>query len=127
MQILGHGVDLVENDRIRRMLERHGDRFLMRCFTPVEIEYAASTPGRQIERLAARFAVKEAALKALGTGWRHGIAWTDLSITRNPAGAPGLTVTGEAARIASEAGITGWWISMSHVDTYAMGSAIAVG
>lgn len=127
MRILGHGIDLVENERIARMVERHGDRFLRRCFTEAEIEYAASTPARQIERLAARFAVKEAALKALGTGWRDGIAWTDLSISRNPAGAPTLTVGGEAGVIAARLGMTEWWISMSHVQTFSMGSAIAAG
>lgn len=127
MRILGHGVDLVENGRIQRMVERHGDRFLARCFTDAEIAYADATPARRIERLAARFAAKEAALKALGTGWRDGIAWTDLSISRNPAGAPSLQVTGEAASIAQRLGITEWWVSMSHVDTYSMGSVIAVG
>jgi phosphopantetheine--protein transferase-like protein len=77
MRILGHGIDLVEIARIQRMLADHGERFLERCFTPAEREYAEPARRRE-EHLAARFAAKEAVLKAMGTGLDDGLAWTEI-------------------------------------------------
>src|SRR5690606_18116699 len=96
--IIRHGPDIVPAARIAKLLADHGDRFLARCFTPAEAAYAASA-GRRDERLAARFAAKEAALKAIGTGWRSGIAWTDVEVVRLPAGEPTLRVSGRAAEV----------------------------
>src|SRR5689334_16629057 len=88
MPILGHGIDIVETARIRRLVEEHGQHFLDRVFTPGEQAYCARNPKRRYEHLAGRFAAKEAVLKVLGTGWRGGIAWTDIEITKEPSGQP---------------------------------------
>ena len=116
MPIVGHGVDIVEVARIAEMRERHTDRFLERCFTRAEQAYAADNPKRTDEHLAGRFAAKEAALKAIGTGWRSGIAWTDLEIVLEPSGAPRLRVTGRAGEIARDMGVTRWHVYISHTD-----------
>lgn len=126
MEVFGHGIDIVEIERIARMLEEHAARFEARCFTPKECAYAQSSPRRRVERLAARFAGKEAILKALGTGWRNGIAWTDMEILPNALGQPQLTLSGESARIAERRGICSWVVSLSHTTHYAVGSALAL-
>lgn len=125
MRILGHGIDLVENARIEKMLRDHPQRFLERCFTQGEQAYADASPGRRVERLAVRFACKEAVLKAIGTGWRDGIAWTDIEVKHKHTGAPILEVGGQCARIASEMGVTHWMVSLSHTEQYAIASVIA--
>lgn len=125
MSLIGHGIDLVSIDRIREMAEDHADRFLDRCFTPQERGYMAG--GRRYhEHLAARFAAKEAAMKALGTGLADGISWHDFEVARQPSGAPALVVRGRAAELASIRGITQWVISLTHTDTHAMASVIAM-
>ncbi|MDZ4753721.1 MAG: holo-ACP synthase [Phycisphaerae bacterium] len=127
MTIVGHGVDLVENARIAAMLAAHADRFTERCFTVTERSYAEHGQRRRVERYSVRFAAKEAVLKALGTGWSDGIAWTDMEVLRLPTGEPRLLVTGRAAEIARERGIARWWLSMSHTETHSIASAIAWG
>lgn len=127
MHILGHGIDLVETARIGELIERHGERFLARVFTEAEQAYAQANPMRRIEHLAARFAAKEAALKALGTGWSSGIAWTDVQVKRRPSGEPFLAITGVAAERAAERRITDWMISLSHTKDHAMASVLALG
>jgi holo-[acyl-carrier protein] synthase len=124
MCILGHGIDIVETSRIRQLLEEHGERFLNRCFTPAEQGYCRRSPRRYVEHLAGRFAAKEAVLKVLGTGWRGGIAWTDMEILPEPSGRPNLVLSGESLRIARELGISRWHISISHIETHATASAI---
>ena len=124
MQIIGHGIDIVETARIRRMLGEHPERFLARCFTPAEQAYADSRPKRRDEHLAGRFASKEAILKVLGTGWSGGIAWTDAEVVREASGKPTVRLSGRAAEVAAELGITSWWLSISHTDTHAVASAI---
>jgi len=124
--IIGHGIDLVDVARIAASVERHGQRFLDRVFTGAEQAYAAGSK-RRLEHLAARFAAKEAALKALGTGWRSGIAWTDVEVISQPSGAPMLHITGRAAEIAAERGIAAWHVSLSHTEFQAMASVIASG
>jgi holo-[acyl-carrier protein] synthase len=119
------GVDFVGVERIAELLSRHESRFLERCFTPAEQAYADANPKRRTEHLAARFAAKEAVLKALGTGWSGGIGWTDVEVTRNDAGRPGVSLSGRAADIARERGITSWHLSLSHADGYALASAVA--
>jgi holo-[acyl-carrier protein] synthase len=125
MRIIGHGIDMVETARIARMLGEHGDRFLERCFTGGERDYACDKK-RMIEHLAGRFAAKEAILKVLGTGWRHGIAWTDAEVVREPSGKPTVRLHGKCEEVAAELGITEWWVSISHVETHAIASAIGV-
>jgi holo-[acyl-carrier protein] synthase len=125
MVILGHGIDLVSVQRIERMLHDHGDRFKSRCFTPAEQGYAESGSLRCAERYASRFAAKEAVLKALGTGWRDGIAWTDMEVVRQPSGQPTIRLSGRCAQIADERGISTWWLSLSHIDDMAVASVIA--
>lgn len=126
MPILGHGIDIVETARIRRSIEEHGQRFLDRVYTVVEQEYANKNPKRYFEHLAGRFAAKEAVLKVLGTGWRGGIAWTDIEIFNVPSGQPVIKLTGECERIAHRLGIKRWHISISHIDTHATASAIGM-
>ena len=127
MRILGHGIDLVETARIDRMVLEHGERFLGRCFTERERAYAAARPRRRVEHLAGRFAAKEAILKALGTGWTGRIAWTEAEVIRAPSGQPNVALHGCCAQIATKLGITRWWLSISHVNSHAMASAIGVG
>lgn len=126
MPIVGHGIDIVETSRIRQLIEEHAQRFLDRCYTPLEQEYAARNPKRYVEHLAGRFAAKEAVLKVLGTGWRGGIAWTDIEILPEPSGQPKLTLTGECQRIAAQLGIARWHVSISHITTHATASAIGL-
>jgi holo-[acyl-carrier protein] synthase len=126
MPILGHGIDIVETARIRRMVDEHGRRFLDRCFTPAEQEYCSRSPVRYYEHLAARFAAKEAVLKVLGTGWRGGIAWTDIEVLKEPSGQPRIRLGGECERIARDLGIVHWHVSLSHIETHATASAIGL-
>ena len=125
MPVVGLGVDLVGLDRIEDLLSRHEERFLERCFTPAERAYADSSVKRRAEHLAARFAAKEAVLKALGTGWAEGIGWTDVEVIRGGAGRPGIRLTGRAAEVAQDRGITSWHLSLSHASGFAIASAVA--
>lgn len=127
MPILGHGIDIVEVARLRGLIERHGQRFLARCFTPEEVAYARRRPQRFAEHLAARFAAKEAVMKVLGTGLRHGIGWCDIEVVRLPTGQPMVKLSGEADRIARNRGIDRWHISLSHISSHATASAIGLG
>lgn len=108
------------------MVEDHADRFLERCFSEAERAYAGDGR-RRFERLAARFAAKEATMKALGTGWRDGMAWTDIEVTRLPSGAPTLRLSGLAARLGADLGIEAWFVSLSHAEGVAIASVIAAG
>jgi holo-[acyl-carrier protein] synthase len=125
MRIVGHGIDLIECERIAAVYERHGERLLERLLTPAEQQYV--TRRRSIiPHLAGRFAAKEAILKVLGTGWRGAIAWRDMEILNDRSGEPHVTLSGECARIASEKGITRILVSVTHTSAYAAGSAIGV-
>ncbi len=126
MPILGHGIDIVETSRIARLVHEHAQRFLDRCFTPLEQEYCRRNPKRYIEHLAGRFAAKEAVLKVLGTGWSGGIAWTDIEILPEPSGQPKVTLAGECLRVANTLGIVRWHLSISHIETHATASAIGL-
>jgi holo-[acyl-carrier protein] synthase len=109
------------------MLEDHGDRFTERCFTEGERAYADASAAVRGERYAARFAAKEAVLKALGTGLREGIDWQDIEVLRDAAGAPSLEISGAAAVLAATRGIRRWFVSLSHAGGMAMASVIAEG
>ena len=126
MPIVGHGIDIVETARVKRLVDEHGQRFLDRCFTHAEQEYCALSPKRYYEHLAGRFAAKEAVLKVLGTGWRGGIQWTDIEVLREPSGQPRIRLSGECERIAAELGIVHWHVSLSHIETHATASAIGL-
>lgn len=121
MRILGLGVDIAEQPRIARVLERY-PRFAERCFTDHEREYAFrfSKPER---RLAARFAGKEAVMKSLGTGWRR-VRWTDIEITGG--GRPIVRLSGAAARRAAMLGVTEVLVTITHTDSTALVVAVAV-
>lgn len=125
MSIIGHGIDIVKVKRIARSLEKHGPKFLDRCFCAHEQAYADANPKRRAEHLAGRFAAKEAVLKAIGTGWRDGIAWTDIEIVLLPSGQPTVKLSGETQRIAENLKIDSWHVSISHTSKNATASAIA--
>ncbi|MGA9389238.1 MAG: holo-[acyl-carrier-protein] synthase [Candidatus Sulfotelmatobacter sp.] len=121
--IVGTGIDIAEVPRIRRSIERFGGRFLLRVFTAGEIEYCDSKANRA-ERYAARFAAKEAAMKALGTGWNHGVAWRDCEVVRLPGGRPSISFHGKAAELAAKLGIRNAALSISHTAEQAIAQVI---
>lgn len=127
MNTLSHGIDLVSTARIADMLDKHGEHFLSRVFTDAERTYCDASQKRRIEHYAARFAAKEAALKAIGTGWRNGIAWTDVEVLKQPTGRPLLRVHGKVAELAAQQHITRWLVSLSHTESHAIASVIALG
>lgn len=120
-----HGIDLVDFPRIEEMIDRHGSHFLDRIFTQTEQEQANAMKNR-IERLAGRFAAKEAVLKMLGTGWRGKIAWTDIEIVNNHLGQPQVTLSGEVKKIASELGADEISLSITHTANFVIASAVAL-
>jgi holo-[acyl-carrier protein] synthase len=124
MEILAHGIDLVDFGRIQEMLDRHDSHFLDRVFTSYEQAYAGQK--FPAEKLAGRFAAKEAVLKLLGTGWRGKIAWTDIEITNDPLGQPEVALSGEVARIAKDKGIGQITLSITHTGNFAIASAVAI-
>ncbi len=121
--IVGTGVDIAETSRIEQALERHGERFAKRIFTAREIEYCEQFKSKA-ERYAARFAAKEAAFKALGTGWRNGVRWLDVEITHQPSGKPELELAGRAEEIARQLGVKRAAVSLSHSDRYVVAQVI---
>jgi len=125
MEIIAHGIDLVDCPRIEKMLKQHGQRFTDRVFTAAEQAYAEANKN-SIEKLAGRFAAKEAVLKLMGTGWRGKIAWTDIEIINNPAGQPEVALTGEVKKIAEQLGIRHISISITHTANFAIASAVAL-
>jgi holo-[acyl-carrier protein] synthase len=125
MTIVAHGIDLVDCPRIEQMIQRHGERFVNRVFTAPEQAYAKANKN-EMEKLAGRFAAKEAVLKLIGTGWRGKIAWTDIEVINNAAGQPEVTIRGEVERIAHELGIEHISVSITHTANFAIASAVAL-
>ncbi len=125
MGTVAHGIDLVDCPRIEQMIQRHGERFVNRVFTATEQAYARANKN-ETEKLAGRFAAKEAVLKLIGTGWRGKIAWTDIEIINNASGQPEVTIAGEVKRIADELGIEHISVSITHTANFAIASAIAL-
>jgi holo-[acyl-carrier protein] synthase len=121
--IAGTGIDICEVDRIRDAIERHGARFVERVFTPAEIAYAESKHNRY-ERYAARFAAKEAGMKAIGAGWRRGVRWQDFEVVNQPGGRPVLKLHGQAAHIAEGLGVRHIALSLTHTAHQAMAFVI---
>jgi holo-[acyl-carrier protein] synthase len=120
------GIDITEVDRIRRSIERFGERFLERVFTEAERRYANEKRNR-FERYAARFAAKEAGMKALGTGWKNGITWHDFEVANLPSGGPTLRLSGCAAEEARRLGVQNVLVSLSHTETMAIAEVILEG
>ena len=125
MRIYGIGIDVVEVERIASAIERHGELFLAKLFTPAERAYCAVQKRPELH-YAARFAAKEAVSKALGTGIGSQAGWLDLEITRDPSGAPKLRLQGDAALFSQSKGITEVQISLTHAREYAAANAIAL-
>ena len=121
--IVGTGVDLAEVRRIRAAIERYGRRFIHRIYTPAEIAYVERKANRY-ERFAARFAAKEAGMKAIGTGWRKGVRWQDFEVTNLPSGKPTLSFHGEAARFAASLGVKTVALSLTHTAELGMAQVI---
>lgn len=121
--IVGIGTDLCEVDRIRSAIGRHGERFAARICTPLEVAYVERKANR-FERYAARFAAKEAGMKAIGTGWRHGVGWHDFEVVNLASGKPTLHLSGAAARWAEKLGARHIHLSLTHTASVAMAVVI---
>lgn len=124
--IVGMGVDIAEVERVRAAIERHGEPFLRRLYTPNEREYCEQFKNKY-ERYAGRFAAKEAGMKALGTGWRRGVRWVDLEVVREKSGRPTLSLNGEAAKIAKQLGVKHIALSITHTAKQALAQVIFEG
>jgi len=124
--ILGSGVDLCEVPRIDAAVARYGARFLERIFTAREIAYADRKANR-FERYAARFAAKEAGMKALGTGWHGGSTWRDFEVVNLPSGRPTLSFHGRAAEVAKELGVRSVALSLTHTKEQALAMVLLEG
>src|SRR6267378_2911381 len=124
--IVGLGVDLTEVDRIEAAIERRGRPFLERLFTPAEIAYCEAHRDRA-ERFAGRFAAKEAAMKALGTGWARGVRWVDIEVVREPGGKPTLKLYGAACAIADGLGVKNMALTITHTGNMALALVIFEG
>lgn len=122
--IIGTGIDIIEVERIEQALRRHPQRFLHRVFTPGEIAYCESSESHRSRRLAARFAAKEAALKAFGLGLRD-VKWTDIEVTRDALGKPALQLSGRLKEIADARGVARLHLSLSHSKDYAIAQVVA--
>ena len=123
--IIGIGTDIMECLRIARMIERHGELFINRVYTPDEIAYCQSRR-QATQHFTGRWAAKEAILKALGRGWRRGISWRDMEIRNDPGGKPLVAVRGGVKEVVEQLGITKLLVSISHCRTHATAVAIAV-
>ena len=121
--IVGTGIDIAEVDRIAASIQRFGRRFTERVFTPDEIRYCESKANKA-ERYAARFAAKEAGMKAIGTGWKHGVTWHDIEVKRVPGGRPTLVFSGKAAQFFDKLGATKAHLSLTHTAEFAMAQVI---
>ena len=124
--IVGMGVDIAEIDRIAAAIERHGTSILERLYTPLEIAYCERHKNK-FERYAARFAVKEAAMKALGTGWSRGVRWRDIEVVNAPGGKPMLILSGEAKAIAEKMGVKNISLSITHSGNTAFAQVVFEG
>jgi holo-[acyl-carrier protein] synthase len=124
--IVGTGTDICEVDRIRKSIERFGERFMRRCFTADEIAYCQSK-ANFAERFAARFAAKEAAMKAIGTGLSTGVGWQHIEVGHAPGGRPILRFTARAAELAAAMGAKHIHLSLTHTQDNAMAMVILEG
>jgi holo-[acyl-carrier protein] synthase len=121
--ILGTGIDTTEVKRIATTIERYGERFIARVYTPREIAYVERKANRA-ERYAARFAAKEAGMKAIGTGWRLGVRWQDFEVVNLPGGRPTLVLHGKAREYAERLGVHRTSLSLTHTAEQALAFVI---
>jgi holo-[acyl-carrier protein] synthase len=121
--IVGMGIDIAEVERIQAAIEKRGAAFLKRIYTPKEAAYCERFKNKY-ERYAGRFAVKEAAMKALGTGWQLGVRWVDLAVVREKSGRPTLAISGEAGKIAARLGVKNIAVSITHTAEQALALVI---
>jgi holo-[acyl-carrier protein] synthase len=124
--VVGTGIDICEVPRLRKSIERFGRRFIDRIYTPREIAYVERKANRY-ERYAARFAAKEAGMKAIGTGWRGGIRWQDFEVANLASGKPTLALYGVAAKVAERLGVTNISLSLTHTAEQGMAFVILEG
>jgi holo-[acyl-carrier protein] synthase len=125
-EIIGLGTDITECLRIARMIERHGELFIDRVYTPEEIKYCQSRK-QATQHFTGRWAAKEAILKALGTGWRKGISWRDIEVRNEPGGRPVVAVRGGVKDAVEQLGVAEIHVTISHCRSHATATAIAVG
>jgi holo-[acyl-carrier protein] synthase len=121
--IVGLGLDIAEIDRIGQAITRRGPAFLERVYTPREVEYCEQHKNK-FERYAGRFAAKEAAMKALGTGWRHGVRWRDIEVAREPSGKPTLHLKGVAREFADRLGVKNISLTITHSGNFALAQVV---
>jgi holo-[acyl-carrier protein] synthase len=124
--IIGMGIDMEQVERVRGAIERQGERFLKRVYTEHERAYCDQFRDKY-ERYAGRFAAKEAAMKALGTGWSRGVRWVDIEVVRLPGGRPRLQLKGEALKIADRLGVKNIAMSITHTPAEAWAQVIFEG
>jgi holo-[acyl-carrier protein] synthase len=124
--IVGMGIDIAEVKRIASVIESQSERFLRRIFTLDEVAYCERFKNKY-ERYAGRFAAKEAAMKALGTGWSRGVRWVDVEVIRQPGGRPTLELRGEAKKIADKLGVKNIAVSITHTAEQAIAQVIFEG
>jgi len=122
--VRGIGIDIVEVSRVAAVIERHGDRFLRRIYTPHELE---NVHGNRQQYLAARFAAKEAAFKALGTGWGAGVRWVDVEVANLPSGQPVMQLSGKARERSDQMGVAQVHVTLSHTAELAMAQVLLQG
>jgi holo-[acyl-carrier protein] synthase len=121
--IVGLGLDIAEIDRIEAAIKRHGAAFIERLFTPAEAAYCERYKNK-FERYAGRFAAKEAAMKALGTGWSGGVRWRDIEVVREASGKPSLQLAGVARQIADRLGVKSTALTITHSGNLALAEVI---
>ena len=121
--IVGLGIDIAEIDRIETAIKRHGAPFLERLYTPQEVAYCERHRNK-FERYAARFAAKEAAMKALGTGWSAGVRWRDIEVIRAASGKPSLLLQGQAQSVAEKLGVKNIALTITHSGNMALAEVI---
>lgn len=124
--IVGMGIDIAEVPRIQAVIESQRERFLRRVYTQEEVAYCEQFKNKY-ERYAGRFAVKEAAMKALGTGWSRGVRWVDVEVVRARGGKPTLALKGEAKNIADRLGVKNIAVSITHTEAQAIAQVIFEG
>ena len=124
MAIVGTGIDITEVDRIAASIARFGDRFLNRVYTPAEIAYCQSKKRTANQSFAARFAAKEAGMKAIGTGLRRGVTWHDVEVSREPGGRPTILFHRQAKVFADKLGMKRAALSLTHTEHEAMAQVI---
>jgi holo-[acyl-carrier-protein] synthase len=121
--IIGIGTDLIEVKRISDVIDRHGERFLKRIFTPLEIQYCSSRKAAPLH-YAGRFAAKEAAFKAMGKGWGGDISWNEIEIYNEPSGAPHLNFYGKALALVTEKQMSAAYVTITHIEEFAAAAVV---